>query len=554
MVNSGGKELPADAAPAEFQVWVGSGKGDPGTFADISASVYNRSGLGDMYGVPLTRLNKDWVTSPGGAKSWKVGEDGVTWTFTLNDGFPWSDGSGNLNADDFVATFQHMANPKTGYDFAWYYSKGSGNILNYDEIVAGTKPLEELGVKKGANDYELIIQTSEATPYLPSLFGFYMPLNGKQLAAVGPQYNTDPKTAVSSGPFIVTEWTPTRMEAKINTKAGKEVMPFLERVVYVPFPNAFQAYQAGQIDSAGPTNAAELETILNDNDLSAQAATDPGDFRTDYFFFDVRKEPYSNVKFRQALAHLLDRESIIKAVIKPVLGRPAYSMLAPGYPAANGEALKKYSEYNVEEAKKLFAESGLDAATIGKLVIVNRGEATDSLRMGMSQAFADSIKQNLGIEVEVQALVQKEFMDKLLKKEGDVAAKDTIDFGRIDYGMDYLDPSNMLSVLKSGGRHTWNNKEYDDLLAKAGPMTNIEERTKLYQQAEELMVSDAAFIWAVHRTGVTLYKPYLKGSFMEPGAVNTARGITWPGFSMISTAPETLYIGKEVEGLRSAIP
>ena len=41
------------------------------------------------------------------------------------------------NASDFVATFKHMADPKTGYDFAWYYSKGSGNILNYDEIVAG---------------------------------------------------------------------------------------------------------------------------------------------------------------------------------------------------------------------------------------------------------------------------------------------------------------------------------------------------------------------------------------------------------------------------------
>jgi peptide/nickel transport system substrate-binding protein/oligopeptide transport system substrate-binding protein len=331
-------------------------------------------------------------------------------------------------------------------------------------------------------------------------------------------------------------------------------MPFLERVVYVPFPNAFQAYQAGQIDSAAPSNAAELETVLNDEALSAEAATDPGDFRTDYFFFDIRKEPYSNKKFRQALAHLLDRDSIIKSVIKPVLGRPAYSFLAPGYPAANGEAYKKYSEYDPEKAKALFAESGLDAAAIGKLVITNRGEASDALRMGLCQAFADAIKQNLGIEVEVQALVQKEFMEKLLKKEGDQAAADTIDFGRIDYGMDYLDPSNMLTVLKSGGRHTWNNQEYDDLLAKAGPMTNIEERTKIYQQAEELMVEDAAFIWAVHRTNVALYKPYVKGSFMEPGKVNTAIGITWPGFSMISTAPETIYISKDVEKLRTAIP
>ena len=48
MVNSVGKELPADAAPPEQQVYLLSGGGNPGTDGQITASVYNRSGLADL--------------------------------------------------------------------------------------------------------------------------------------------------------------------------------------------------------------------------------------------------------------------------------------------------------------------------------------------------------------------------------------------------------------------------------------------------------------------------------------------------------------------------
>lgn len=61
-------------------------------------------------------------------------------------------------------------------------------------------------------------------------------------------------------------------------------------------------------------------------------------------------------------------------------------------------------------------------------------------------------------------------MADLLKRGPDGKPDTTIDFGYISYGMDYPDPSNMLTVMKGsdlGGRHTWNNKQYQELLAKA---------------------------------------------------------------------------------------
>ncbi len=551
MVNSVGKQLPADAAPPEQQVFVTAGQGNPGQFLDISASVYNRGALADLYAVPLTRINKDFEMVPGSATTWKVSEDGNTWTFTLRNDLKWSDNT-PLTADDLVATFRYMADPKSGYDFTWYYSKGSGNIKNFDEVVAGTVPVEELGVRKGADDYELIIETSEVTPYLPRLFMFAMPLQAKALAAHGPAYNSNPATCVSCGPFIVKEFSPTRVEVVANPSAPDDIKPFLERMIAVPFPDSFQAYQAGQVDTSGVGNAAQVDAVLNDPTLSTEATPDVGDFRTDYFFFDVTKPPFDNLKFRQALSHLLDRDNIVKFITKPLLARPAYSFLAPGFPAANGEALKDIQRYDPELAKQLYQESGV---TVEKLLLQVRADVFFGAEI--AQVYADSIKQNLGIEVEVKSVPQKDYMADLLKRGADGKPDTTIDFGYISYGMDYLDPSNMLTVMKGsdlGGRHTWNNKQYQDLLAQAGPMTNIEERTKLYQEAEKLMVEECAFIWCVHRTPVNLWKPYVKGAPLEPGKINTNRGVAWPGVGAMNGAASEIYIGNNVLDYRKSIP
>ena len=554
-VNSVGKELPADAAPSEQQVLVGAqGEAKPGQYMDITGSVYNRGPLSDQNAVPLTRINKDFEMTPGSAKSWSVDDKGTVWTFILRDDIIWSDDT-RLTADDFVATFQSMADPKSAYDFTWYYSKGSGNVKNFDEVVAGKMPVTDLGVRKGASDLELIIETSESTPYLPRLGVYISPLQKKALEAHGPTYNNDPKTAVSCGPFIVTLFTPTRVELTANAKAAPDIKPYINKWISVQYPNSFQAYQAGQVDNSGLGNAADIDVALNDPVLSKDIAPDVGDFRTDYFFFNVTKAPFDNLKFRQALSHLLDRDSIVKFITKPVLARPAYSYLAPGFPAANGEALKDIQAFDPEKAKTLFAESGVK---IDKLLLQVRGDIFDGFfGSQIGQAYADAIKTNLGIEVEVKSVPQKDFTDALLKKDAAGKPATTIDFGYISYGMDFLDPSNMFGVLKGsdlGGRHTWNDKGFQDLLLKAGPMINVEERTKTYQEAEKIAVESCAFIFSVHRTPLNLWKPYIRGTQMAPGKINTNPGFAWPGVSSFNGGSSDIYIGNNVLDFRKNLP
>jgi ABC-type transport system substrate-binding protein len=551
--NSVGKLLPVDAAPPEQQVYLlgGSSIGgsivaaNPGTDAQITGSVYNRTGIVDIYNPALTWIDHDFNVVPGAATEWKVSDDGLTWTFKLRQDLAWSDGNGTCNADDFIATMRHMADPKTAYDFTWYWSKGSANIKNFDEAVAGKAKLEDVGISK-VDDYTLTLTTTVPTPYVPRLGLFFDPFNAKMLAAHGAQYISNPETSVVCGQYKIKTWTPTRFEAIANDKAPDDIKPYVERIISVPYQNNFQAYQAGQLDASAVSTQADIETMLNDATLSKEATPDVGDFRTDYFFFDVTQKPFDNAKFREALGHLLDRENIVKSIIKPILARPAYGFLAPGFPASNEEALKDIQAFDVDKAKQAFKDSGV---TVDKLTIIYRDDYAPTA--ALCAAYADAIKTNLGITVEIKGLPNKEFTAALLAKPSQVT------FGFVSYGMDYMDPSNMLSVFKGsdqGGRHTWNDKKYQDMLAEAGPMTDEVKRTQIYQDAEKLLTESFSTVWCSHRTPVNLWKPYLKGDGFKAGKINTNPGWAWPGNTGPSIYYSNFYIGSEVTKVTRNIP
>ena len=546
-MNSIGKKLPADAAPSDQQVMVipAQGASKDSKFADITASVYNRGGLSDLYAISLTRLNKDFETIPGAAKSWKPSADGKTWTFLLREDLNWSDGT-PVTAADFIATLQHTANPKTAWDFVWYLEEG--NIKGYSEAAAGKGKLEDIGIRQGANPKELIIETTKSTPYLPSLLLYFMPMQKAALEKYGPTYNSDPKTAVSSGPFIVTEWSPTRYVASANKNLPEDLKPYLNKIIALPFESQIQAYQAGKIDYAVPANVADLKLALDDPKLNKDISTDVGDFRTNYFFFDMSKSPYNNVKFRQALSHLLDRDSLAKVIIKEPSNKPAVSFLAPGFPGSNVQELAPIQKYDPELAKKLYAESG---QKVDKLTLQVRNEGNQSyneVRKAVAQVFGDEIKKVLGIPVEIKIVEQKVFMDALNAKPTQM------DFGMISYGMDYLDQSNMLSVFKSNGRHNWNNANFQKLLDEAGPMTDTAKRNEMYRQAEKLLVEEAPAIWSHTQTDVALWRPYLTGDEFKGGKVNKSRGMSFPVNSSMGSTIQTVYVTKDVTALRPTPP
>lgn len=542
--NAWGKTLPPDAAPPAKQVTIGSG-GPGGKAMDFNESVYNRAPLADLFDVPLTRIDTDFNIHPGHASSFEVSKDGLTWTFHLKKGLMWTDGK-ELTANDYVQTFRYTADPKHAWDFTWYWQ---GVIKNYTDAVKGKVPTSQIGVKQGNDPYTLIFETEQPVPYMPAQLLYSWPLSAAGLEKYGSGiYNTNPTTSISCGPYKLEEWSPDkRVVVGPNTIYHGDIVPLVERQIanIVTGGSDFQRFQAGEIDGVEvfrPDILAAKDIPLFQN---LHLYKNPQDFRTFYAFFDVTIKPWNNLKVRQAFAHAVDRDSIIKNVLAP-LAMPAYGFLMPGYPSAIYDELKPLTNFDPAKAKQLLAEAGYpDGKGFPEVTFYVRGGGppTDP---AVTQALAAGWQQVLGVKIKLQTLDMPGFMSKLNAKPTQMP------FGWISYGMDYFDASNMLGVWLGGGRHDWNNAQYDKLIKEANPLTDQEKRNALYADAQKLLTGDAAGIFVYHQLHGYYYQPYyMGGDYFKPDKYGYD-GQEWPGGTASYGFP-SIYIANNVDKYRHSV-
>lgn len=529
--------LPPDAAPPEQQIWRVAADPTIAVALDFYERVYGRPSVADLFSEALVRLSKEFELLPGAATEWSGSEDGKTWTFKLRADLMWSDGN-PVTAADYVKTFQYSADPEHAWDFAWFWS---GDLLNYTEAVAGEVPVEEIGVRQGANQFEVIFETVSAAPYLPAKLLYSLPLSKTALETHGPLYNTNPATAVSSGTFILEEWI---RDQKLTYKrneayTGPLQVPIQKVVIKFAAPaSTFTLYDAGELDFMEGPAPAELKLVESDPNRAGEIYQGVGDFACLYFFFDVNTAPFDNLKVRQAFSHVIDREAMKLQIWGPQ-ANPAPSYLAPGFPASQTEALADIQAFDPELGKSLLAEAGFpDGAGFPKLTLMVRG-GIGPVEDATSRAYASMLKEHLNVDVEVQSLDRQAFYDAMNAKPTEIL------FGFVSYGMDYFDASNMLGVWLSGGRHPWSNPEFDVKVKEATTFLGEEaERTAMFQEAERILVEDVPAVFAYFTTPIQLIKPYVKGAALTPDA-NGITAIHWPGFASNSTVTEELYIGAD---------
>ena len=520
------KEMPADAA-AEQVMRVPCDNTRNETTFDFSVSVYQTYNcVADLFADQLVDLDKDFNVIPASAESWSQSEDGLTWTFKLKPGLMWSDGT-PLTAYDYEATYRYKADPEHAWDFSWFYSFiGPGGIKNWSKVIAGELPVEELGVK-AVDDLTLEITTEAPFAPLPGVMNFAFTLQKKALETYGPYYNNDPETSVSSGPFILKEFDPGNKIVLEKNPSYTGYRPArLDRIegLYMAPATYFAAFQNGEIDRVPYEylTPADFAIIESTPELIDNYFRHFGDFRTDYLLFDTFNAPFDNLDVRKAFAYALDREAIVKNVYGEIKAMPAHSMLMPGYPASDVEGvLKEYQTFDCDKAKEHLAAAGYpDGKDFPKQEMWLRGEGP--AMAAVYQASAASIAQCLNIEIQVSNKDGKVYMDALNAKPTQLT------LGAVSYGMDFLDPSNLLGIWVSSGRHSWNNPEFDSLVAEASAMVGDDAaRIQMFKDAERILVDDVGGVFIAHRWQGDLFKPYVKGDSFRVADSNGVSGVHW---------------------------
>ncbi len=540
VVNIFGRKLPSDAAPLSQQYLIIPYQQE-GEATEFAVSVYNPGGGSWDGGFSLAMLDRNGTMHPGSADSWEVSSNGLDWTFHIDPDLQWSDGT-PVTSHDFVYTWRYYADPQHAYDFAWYF--GSLGVKNWASVNKGEMPLEALGVE-AVDDKTLVFHLEAPAPYAPGFMMYGSPLAKHQAEKYGPNYNNKPETAVSMTPWVLQEWIPNQHSKYVpNGKYNGRYKPYIERVKNVFAERHFDAYLNDEVDFAnGPFAPADQERLVKDSQLAAERGAVQGDFRTDYLFFDYQKPPFNNVRVRQAFAHAIDRDAIIKNVVGEAAGIPAYGMLMPGFPDwVPPEELKKYQGYDPELARKLLADAGFpNGKGFPKLELALRQEL--EIGQAVAAAVVQQLKEVLNIDATVSNKDRKVYMEMLNNHQ--------LQFAMVSYGFDYLDASNMLSVFKKNGRHNWNNEAWEQLRLKANSNNDPAERTNQMKELQRVLSEDVGGLFLYHRLQNQVIKPYLKGKSLEPNSAGF-KGIHFPywnpGFTIENQYE--VYIGDNVKNYR----
>jgi peptide/nickel transport system substrate-binding protein/oligopeptide transport system substrate-binding protein len=92
------------------------------------------------------------------------------------------------------------------------------------------------------------------------------------------------------------------------------------------------------------------------------------------------------------------------------------------------------------------------------------------------------------------------------------------------------------------------------MVKKAASFTgDPNERIKMFQDAEKLLVSDVGGVFIYHRYVSDLYKPYMKGSELEPDQ-NGVAALHWPGYTGFSNVVGSMYMSKDASSAGRKLP
>jgi len=244
--------------------------------------------------------------------------------------------------------------------------------------------------------------------------------------------------------------------------------------------------------------------------LNPQLHRSAQDFSVFYIGLNVDHPPFDDPKVRQAMNYAIDLQSIAENVLDNRV-TPATGVIPPGFPSYN-ENLRSYS-YNPDLAMELLQSSTYaDALASGDF---------PRITLTISGSFGATIPtylevmleqwRGLGIEIDIQQTEWATFLQDVNERKYQMFS--------LGWIADYPDPENFLDLLfhsENQNNHTaYSNPEVDRLLEEARVERDPDRRHELYNQVEQMVVDDAAWVWTWYRgEGYALIKPEVSDYFL----------------------------------------
>ncbi len=464
---------------------------DPIQVGDVSTSEY----VVEIFG-GLVTLDTNLEVKPDIAQSWKVSNDGKTYTFTLRDDVVFHTGNTRrVTAEDVKYSIERAADPVNASPTVRAYL---GNIVglrdrfdNKASSVSGVKVIDERTIQ---------IDLIEPSDYFLSELTYPVAfvVDRQQIESNPRNWTQKPN---GTGPFRLAEFKPAERIRLVKNDRYHLGAPKIDEVVFeLGGGSLLTRYENDELHlSFFP--ASLLDSVKDGSNKLAKEYRSVPNMAVFYFTLNPNQPPFDDPKVRQAFAMTIDRKTINSVLLYDAY-RVADGFLPPEMPGYS-ESVKSY-DYNVQRARQLLSESKY-AGNMPRIVLSfsGSGAAPGDLLVAIQQGWQDA----LGVNIELQAIDTSAFLRE--QRRG------TFQMHSDGWSADYPDPEDFLGKLFASDstlNYTkYKNDEVDRLLREARTEQDRTKRYQLYAQAEQKILDDAIVIPTFWPVDHIVVKPCVVG-------------------------------------------
>jgi peptide/nickel transport system substrate-binding protein len=431
----------------------------------------------------LTRVDQTGKVAPDLAKSWTISPDGLTYSFTLQTGVTFQDGT---PFDCSIVQFSY------------------GRAAAPDSINAQKQLFAPIAKVDCPTPGEAVVTLSHPT----STFLYDM--------AWGDAVMVAPKTAatnkthpVGTGPFMLSRWVPgDRIELVANPHywgPAPKLSAVTFRIIGDPAA-ATAALLSGALDAYPNFPAPEtVPKFQHDPRFTVDIGTTEG--KVIMALNDARK-PFNDVRVRRALAYALDRRAIIEGAYSG-LGTPIgshYTPQDPGYVDLTGTY-----PYDPAKAKALLQAAGVAPGTTFTITLPPPSYA----RRG-GELIAAYLQQ-VGLNAKLQSVEWAKWLAQVFTQSdfdatviAHTESRDLDIYARPHYYFNYVSPA------------------YKALYAQYIAATDPAKQIALVQALQRQLATDEPniFLFALPKIGI--WNAKLRGLWSnDPMPINDVTGVSW---------------------------
>ncbi|MBD9653789.1 ABC transporter substrate-binding protein [Pseudomonas sp. PDM12] len=458
---------------------------------------------------------------PGLATSWDISEDGLTYTFHLREGvkFHTTDyfkPTREFNADDVLFTFQRMLDRNHPFRKAYPSEFPYFTDMGLDKNIAKIEKTDDHTVVFTLNAVDAAFVQNLAMNFAAVHSAEY----ADQLLKAGKASEINQKP-IGTGPFVFSRY---QKDAAIRYKGNKEYWApdqvKIDNLIFSINTDASvraQKLRAGECQVTLNPRPADLKGLQADKNLNVPTA--PG-YNLGYIAYNVTRAPFDKLEVRQALDMAVNKQAIIDAVYQGA-GQLAVNGMPPTQWSYD-ESIKD-AAYNPEKAKELLKAAGVKEGTeITLWAMPVQRPYNPNARLMAEMLQADWAK--IGVKARIVSYEWGEYIKRAHAGEHDAML--------IGWTGDNGDPDNWLGTLygcasvDGNNFSKWCNAEYDKLVVAAKRVTDQNERTELYKQAQVVLKREVPITPIAHSTVYQPMRASVKGFQISPFGRNSFIGVS----------------------------